>query len=244
VSIAVASDEIITAAHDAGVNLTVSSGACGQAYSPPPPPPCPHAYMTIDSGRACSSVSPKGWEKIWHNVTQPTGIIISVAILALAAVVGTALVMRRRQPVVRVQEAVVEVRQTQGVDTDAPLRSLPPQGYSGSPTAPSNIRLTGRGPQGEVIDIRFTAEDLAGPGVVLGVEGDDGAKIPDARPKTYVSRRHASLRFDGRVMTITDLKSSNKTKIGGVELTPNVAKALVSGDRLELADVVLNVTID
>ena len=51
------------------------------------------------------------------------------------------------------------------------------------------------------------------------------------------------LGYDGRSFTIEDLKSANKTKIGGATLAPNKPRALMQGDEVEFADVKLRVNL-
>ena len=249
VALAVASDEIITAARDAGINLTVTNSVCdAHALSTtppaPPPTPCSKPFITSENGRGCIKKPPTPLEKVIHSVGGPTGALVIVALLALAVILGTLAMMFSRRRAYQGGGIAVAVAPAPALDTSQPFASLPSSDTPSAPPAPRSIRLTGRAPLDDVIDLRFTAEELAGPGLVLGVEGDDRAKIPDRRKETHVSRRHANLRFDGRNFVVIDLKSSNGTKVSGERLTPNVPRYVVSGDRLELADVILNVTTD
>lgn len=120
----------------------------------------------------------------------------------------------------------------------------PPPIAPPSPAADSSpvIELSGRGPDGEVLNFRFTADELANGSVKIGADPDVAARI-DRRTDYKVSSTHAALAYDGRNFTIEDLKSTNKTKISGSPLTPHKPRALMQGDELELADVKLRVNI-
>ena len=68
------------------------------------------------------------------------------------------------------------------------------------------------------------------PFIIGRVEGS--LLIQDAN----LSRRHAKITFDGAsgIYFITDLNSSNGTRLNGVPIVPGQAKQLTSGDSLSL----------
>lgn len=245
VSTAVAADEIIRAARATSIEVNVTNTACGEAVVPPPPPPppapCSEPYKSVDAaGKVCTPIEPTASQKLMHGMKGPIGLVVALGVLALLVIFGTIfwLVFRRRP------------RSSQ-FGTTSIVSGEPPAGGSillSGTHKPSSVaatlRLTGRGPDGEPIDLRYSASDLAGGGVMLGVEGDPTGRIPDKRPTKFVGRSHARLAFDGRNYTVEDNKSLNGTKVGGVKLEPYVKRVLVSGDTVTLADVALHVTID
>jgi Trypsin-like peptidase domain/FHA domain len=242
IAVAVASDEVIKAARDNRVSVQAIDAACPVNEKPVPPPPvCSAPFISTEHGQACTPIQPNQIQSIVHNLGGPTGVTMIVAGAALLVVGGTvlAVVGGRRKPLPPGGGATGQGGGTAPGGGGISILSPPPP-----PPRSRTIRLTGRGPSNEAIDLKFDANELVGSGVMLGVEGDEGARIPDNRPKTFVSRRHASLSYDGRNFLIIDNKSANKTKVGGEALPPSTPRPLVSGDRLELADVVLNVLID
>ncbi|MEA3033190.1 MAG: hypothetical protein QOH86_1206, partial [Sphingomonadales bacterium] len=130
-------------------------------------------------------------------------------------------------------------------ETPAPSRSTglagPPAGETSVPEA--TLRLTGRGPDGEPIDLSFRSTALQKGGAMLGVGSNADVKIPDNRTQYRVSRLHARIAFDGRHFTIEDNKSMNKTFVGDKALEAHSPTVLVNGDRVRLADVDLAVSI-
>lgn len=236
VAVAVSADEIVKAARDNRIDVKVIDSECGQDLPPPPTPQCSKPNITSEQGRVCLPIpEPPFMEGLMQKVGGPTGAILAIAAAALLVVLATVLAVMRGR---RAGPAPTRVEPSS-------LGATPPsmKGTSLRDRSPT-IRLTGRGPSNEPIDLKFEANELIGSGAMLGVEGDNNAMIPDNRANKYVSRQHARLSFDGRNFTIQDNKSTNKTKVGGQILTPSTPRVLVSGDRLELADVVLNVLID
>lgn len=152
-------------------------------------------------------------------------LIIGLGGLAAVGVAAFLLLRKRPQPPV--------------IGAGGPGISPPP------PPPPSNasIRLSGRGPGGELIDIRFSGSMIGAQGVMLGTEGVGDARIPDARANAFVSRKHAELAYDGQRFTLTDNKSTNHSFVENKQLVPGEARTLANGETIKLADVSLHVTI-
>lgn len=106
------------------------------------------------------------------------------------------------------------------------------------------LRLNGRGPAGEPIDLSFSAADLMSKPVTLGVGANAESRIPDNRTDYRVSRLHARLAYDGKTFTIEDNKSLNGTFVGGRRLESHAPTSLVNGDTIGIADIELTVSID
>jgi pSer/pThr/pTyr-binding forkhead associated (FHA) protein len=105
------------------------------------------------------------------------------------------------------------------------------------------LRLAGRAPGGEPIELSFSSGALQKGGAMIGVGANADARIPDNRPDHRVSRLHARIAYDGRHFTIEDNKSLNKTFVGGNAIESHVPTILVNGERIRLADVELSVSI-
>jgi hypothetical protein len=252
VATAVATDEIIRAARAASIDVTPVDTACGESIGlqpppPPPPAPCPAPFTSSDTaGKPCTPIMATGWQKLVHNLKGPIGILIGIAVLALIVLIGMIfwLMGRRRKPtpskIFGPSEGIV--------GPGGPGSNLLDQGYKskplGSEVRATSLRLTGRGPDGEPIDLRFTSDQLQASAAMLGVDGDSNARILDNRPKTFVGRKHALLAFDGHHFTVEDNKSTNGTKVGGQKLEPFTKRVLVSGDTLTIADISLRVTVE
>ncbi|MCB0071550.1 MAG: FHA domain-containing protein, partial [Caldilineaceae bacterium] len=55
----------------------------------------------------------------------------------------------------------------------------------------------------------------------------------------FISRTHARIHVEGAAYKITDLGSTNGTKVNGAPLAPNVSRVLHNGDLVELGRVIL-----
>ena len=102
-------------------------------------------------------------------------------------------------------------------------RPYPPAG-----SQPPSVELTVR--QGPQPGQRFSSNK---PTVVIGREAGNDVAINDPQ----ISRRHASLTWDGRQFTIQDLGSANGTFVNGVRLT--APRVLQQGDVIGLGPTVL-----
>lgn len=223
ISFAVASAEIIKAAQDNGIRLLEDASACPEAAAAPSPPP--------------EETQPPA--RPWYRgpvefMQSRTGVALLVGLLALIAL-GTAawLFFGKSGPARR--EAEPEPQ------PDSP-RSVTPTGPVLDEAASGALTLTGRGPGGESVNLRFSADELKSSARTLGTEGQ--AHIPDTRAKTLVSRTHAELSFDGTHFQIQDLKSTNGTKLDGQALAPFEKRRLHDGASIVLADVTLSVRVD
>jgi S1-C subfamily serine protease len=107
----------------------------------------------------------------------------------------------------------------------------------------TTLRLTGRGPGGDPIDIAIPSTEASGRGKTLGVGDRADVLVPDTRPDHKISRMHATIAYDGTSFTIEDTKSLNGTKLGSKALEPNQPAKLVHGDTVMLADIALKVSI-
>lgn len=126
---------------------------------------------------------------------------------------------------------------------EAQPETATPEAAQGGTTKERELRLTGRGPAGEPIDIRLYQSALAAKQVVLGVGDGADEKIPDNRDQYKVSRMHAIVAMSGDDFVIEDNKSLNHTYVGASELKPHEPVKLVHGDVVRLADVELKVSI-
>ncbi len=66
--------------------------------------------------------------------------------------------------------------------------------------------------------------------LTIGRKEDSGIVLADR----VVSLQHARLNWDGSRVTVTDLRSSNGTRLGGTRLVPNTAQVWQPGDLLEI----------
>ena len=247
ISFAVASTEIIKAAEEHGIRLSEDAS------------PCP------DQGAGGSSVANNPGGVIPHAETdtaQPstpwwrgrTGLAAIVGLFALAALgLGAWLFFGKSG---RGSGPAEDPRSRQATVEPATSRPAPAEPSKsrdsvkpGSPTTSMNpaksaraLTLSGRGPGGEPISLRFAADEMASQGRVMGTESE--VHVPDNRTKTLVSRIHAEISWDGEHFFIKDLKSLNGTKVDGQALAPHEKRRLRDGASVTLADVTLNVQID
>lgn len=223
ISFAVASAEIIKAAQDNGIRLLEDASACPEAAPAPPPPP----------EQAQPPASP-WYTRALDFMQSRTGAALLVGFLALMALAAAAWLFFGRSKPTR---------------PEADLEPQPEGPRSAAATGPvveeapsSTLTLTGRGPGGESVNLRFSAAELKSAARTLGTEGQ--AHIPDSRARTLVSRTHAELSFDGTHFQIQDLKSTNGTTVDGRSLAPFERRQLHDGAAIVLADVTLNVRVD
>ncbi len=240
---ALKSDEVITAALAKGVKVEVKDGeGCGSAGASPPVAAGPVATQP--------EKEPSG---AWSRLTSAFG-SSSSTLLALAALLGIVALGFGIYTLTRRQAS------TDGGWQPAPAGPVPesapsrdagasaPTSVAGTPpgdtkVAESVLRLTGRGPGGEPIELSFTSASLPKGGAMIGVGSNADARVPDNRAEHKVSRLHARIGHDGRHFTIEDNKSLNKTFVGGKAIESHVPTPLVNGERIRLADVELSVSI-
>lgn len=224
ISFAVASAEIIKAAEDNRIRLIEDATPCPDpeptppgSDNPPPPPPEPDPWH----------------ERALAFLQSRTGIALIVGLLALVALGVAGWLFFGRSggaaasgPAPR-PDADGSVTGTGPIDRDEATRAL---------------ILTGRGPGGEAINLRLSAEELQSRPRTLGTEGQ--AHIPDNRARTFVSRVHAEISHDGEHFYVQDLKSTNETKLDGQVLPPFEKRRIRDGATITLADVALTAQID
>ena len=222
---ALAPNELISVASQEGVPVErVPGGSCGPTAAAGPP-----LQLQLPAPKAkVSAIQNIG--DYFRSHPLYLGAVIVVALAALGLGIWL-LVTGQRTPLLTSGPGV----SGPGAGGEAPP---PPVAPDASPV----IELSGRGPDGEPLNFRFTADELTAAPIKIGADPDVTVRI-DRRTDYKVSRNHASLGYDGRNFTVEDLKSVNKTKIGGTELAPHKPRVLMQGDELELADVKLRVNI-
>lgn len=121
---------------------------------------------------------------------------------------------------------------TQMMDTHSPLTDREAQPPAPRPPSPGQIALAVEGADASLI--------LAGKfEYLLGREGQ-GQPPPDVDLTPYggrekgVSRRHASLRVDGKQLLLMDLHSANGTRLNGEPVTPQEPIRLLDGDEIRM----------
>jgi S1-C subfamily serine protease len=235
ISFAVASSEIMKAARDAGIAFAEDSTPCPEAAPVRPVAPAPVA------GGSGSSASPAPDEtgSATGFLQTRTGLAVIVGAVALIAL-GLSLWLffgRSGRSRVVVTAPPPEPRDSIRLPTAVP-------GQTAELSAPSvrTLTLRGSGHGGEPISLRFTSEELQSHPRSIGTESE--AAIPDNRPKTFVSRNHAEISWDGESFYIKDLKSMNGTHLDGQELKPLEKRRLHDGATIKLADLVLVAQID
>lgn len=230
---ALAANELISVAGVEGVPIqAVPGGEC----APAAPPPAAAADSTAVPAQAAPAVTDEhrgGLNGVGDFFRGHPLYLALVVIVALAALgLGVWLLMSGRSA---------------APATPAPAPAPTPQPASQPGTSiqepTPTAELTGRGPEGEPLSFRFSADDLARGGVTLGSDQAKAGAAIDNRANYKVSRAHAKLAFDGRNFTIEDLKSTNGTKVGGVKLEPHQPRVVMSGDEIELADVKLRLNL-
>jgi hypothetical protein len=250
---ALRSDEVIKAARDKGVKIDVKDGDnCNDAASPPPgvgatANPTGVAGGAQNSTTAASppaGAQPSGFMARLGDTfgSGSSPLLILAGLLGLVAIGFGIYALTRRQPAQRGgwEPAPAPVADPQPVREASPSRT-PTLGET--KLAESTLRLTGRGPGGEPIELSFSSGAVQKGGKTIGVGDNADVQVPDSRPDHRVSRVHARIAYDGRQFTIEDNKSLNKTFVGGRAIESHVPTQLVNGDRIRLADVELAVSI-
>jgi hypothetical protein len=239
ISFAVASAEIIKAAHDNGIALTEDASPCaaGAAAQPTGVPPATVAgNVAAAPGGAAAAASDEGG--MFGAMTNRTWLAAMVGLFALAALgIAGWLIFGKpggsRAPAAR--PSVAPERETMRITTAAPGPIVPePGGHV--------LTLSGKGPAGEDIKLKFASDDLQSQPRTIGTESE--VPIPDNRAKTFVSRAHAEISWDGEHFYVKDLKSMNGTKLDGQELKPLEKRRIKDGAIVTLADVALTAQID
>ena len=69
--------------------------------------------------------------------------------------------------------------------------------------------------------------------------GSPGLDLSFYDKDQYISRKHASITVVGDTYLLTDIDSTNGTKLNGVRLSPYVPATLHNGDFIQLGSVIL-----
>jgi pSer/pThr/pTyr-binding forkhead associated (FHA) protein len=120
---------------------------------------------------------------------------------------------------------------TQTIEAGA-AKAAAPAAPAPRPPAPGQVALSPEGADASII--------LAGKfEYILGRESQSQSP-PDVDLNPYggrdkgVSRRHASLRVDGKQLLLMDLGSANGTKLNGEVMSPHEPVRLLDGDEIRL----------
>jgi hypothetical protein len=236
ISFALSSAEIIKAARDNDIPFTEDQSRC-----PEPGGPRQSGTPIGNSAGTGNDMAPAPAE----NATGPgffqtrTGLAAIVGAVALIALgLSLWLFFGRSRP----SHVVVTAPQPEPRDSIRLPTAVPARTAELSSSAMRTLTLRGSGPSGEPISLRFTSEELQSHPRSIGTESE--ASIPDNRPKTFVSRNHAEISWDGESFHIKDLKSMNGTQVDGQELKPLEKRRLRDGATVKLADLVLVAQID
>jgi len=246
---ALRADEIIKSAHDKGVNnIVVKDGEdCGGSTVAAMPPASGAAAPALRNGSApASSAGPASGGRFGGMFDSGSSTyLVLAAILGLIALGFGIYTLTRRQAAQGEWEGPLPASDPVPARDSASSRaptSLAP-GVGETKVGESTLRLTGRGPAGEPIELSLSSNALQAGGVTIGVGANAEVRIPDNRPDHRVSRLHARIAHDGRHFTIEDNKSLNKTFVGGQAIESHVPTKLVNGERIRLADIELSVSI-
>lgn len=238
------SGEVIKAALDKGVKLDIKDGeGCGSTAA------APASAQPASADATPAEASPSSWTRLTSGLNSGSSSLL-LALAALLGIVALAFAiysLARRQ---RSQAGGWEPAPAGPGPEPVPSRVAAPSGTTlagaaagETRVAESVLRLTGRGPGGEPIELSFNSGSLDKSGVMIGVGANADVKVPDNRTEHRVSRLHARIAHDGRHFTIEDNKSLNKTFVGGKAIESHVPTPLVSGERIRLADIELSVSI-
>ena len=90
---------------------------------------------------------------------------------------------------------------------------------------------------GELQGQRFPLGGSMSQLVALGREVKGTGDIKFTPKSSFVSRRHAEIKFQDDKLFVTDLGSSSGTKLNGARLPANTPTEIKVGDKLEVADI-------
>lgn len=236
---ALENDELISIANQEGVPFETASGDCGGAAAAP--------VLAAAAATSAPSTPPsQGFAKSLRENTLLLGGLLVLALGALAFGIWR-MMSDGKQPQPAPTRAPADLA-TRAAGTSAPPVAPKPQPATATSTKGTalvgpTIELSGRGPDGKPLSFKFSSEDLGKAGKSIGSDPALVDVAIDGREDYKVSRNHAKLGFDGRNFTLEDMKSTNKTKVGGAVLEANSPHALVQGDEIEFADIKLKVSI-
>lgn len=232
---ALENDELVSIANQEGIPFEKGGADCSAAASAGP--------AAVATAAPAPAESSGGFAK---SLRENTALLLGLLAVAIVAV---AFGIWRMMSGAKGQEAAPQpAPATRSAGTSVPPAATAAEPAPAAPTKGTalvgpTIELSGRSPDGKPLSFKFTSDEVGKAGKSIG---SDPARVDiaiDAREDYKVSRLHARLGFDGRNFTIEDMKSTNKTKVGGGQLEPNTPHALVQGDDIEFADVKLKVSI-
>jgi hypothetical protein len=236
---ALKSDEIIKAARDNGVTFEAKDGPCGASAAVGAKP------QPVEPVTTAPPPNPGLGEKLRNLFGSGSTTLLALLALGLAAIgIGIYMVTRKGQPAPEPDR--VSPPPPPPASEVPGSRDVPPTGgttRNKTTAVESQLRLSGRGPGGEPIDLNFSSGEIGKRGVMLGCGANADVRIPDNRPEYRVSRLHARIAHDGKTFTIEDNKSLNKTMVGDREIESHAPTPLVNGDRIKLADIELAVGV-
>ncbi len=243
---ALKADEVIKAANDEGVKIEVKDGeGCGSASASAAP------VAAVRQSPAAAEPPPStAWSRFTGAFDSGSSTLLALAALLGIVALGFGIyTLTRRQP--SAAGGGWEPTPAGPVRESPPSRDAgasAPTAVAGTPPgetkiAESVLRLSGRGPGGEPIELSFSSAALQKGGAMIGVGANADVKLPDNRAEHKVSRLHARIAHDGRNFTIEDNKSLNKTYVAGKPIESHVPTPLLNGERIRLADVELSVSI-
>lgn len=245
VGTAIAANEILKVAEDENVSpITTDNSECGEAIAEDEPNEC--------QGEGCGDAAD---EDVGNSDDEATSLsawikdlgttrLIAIAVLLLGiigAAVAIFMLTRSREENDGYEDEM---------PGEAPGGSEEAVGVGvlvGAKDAGPAITLSGVSPQGQSINLNFSASELQQNKKLLGSEpGEVDGLVNDERADRFVSRVHARLGHDGHSFTITDMGSPNGTFISDSrsnerKLDRQETGKLQDGDTVRLADVKLQV---
>lgn len=238
---ALRADEVIAFAKSSQVEPEVLEGESCSGAAPASAPAVAASATPQQSGQTSSS-------GVLGSLFKSPMLLGLLVILGLAiAVFGFFFLKRKPEDAEPAPEPKPQPRPQTGTSTKPATAAAAggttvAEGPKGT-TRETILRLSGRGPEGEAINLEFATGPLKAKPVTLGVGANADTKIPDNRTEYKVSRMHAKIGSDGTNFTIEDNKSLNGTKLNGKLLEPHKVETIVNGDVISLADIELKASI-
>lgn len=113
-----------------------------------------------------------------------------------------------------------------------PNQVIQPNGYA-APVAPAPVAPTRMGVMCLAGPMKGQTYGVGPQGMIIGRDHDCGIRFPSSHPG--VSRHHCSLRWEGGVLMLTDMNSSNGTFLAdGRKLPPQYPTQVAAGSRFYL----------
>jgi hypothetical protein len=126
------------------------------------------------------------------------------------------------------------------VSPAAPASTAVATPAAGANLQPGRVKLTVE--QGMSVGAQFVLGDAE---LLVGREDEEEQIYPDIdlsdQDAGFVHRRHASLKFENGVLTVTHLGGTNKTRVNNKPIPDNVPQPVNLGDKIAFGKVVLRV---